>query len=108
MEFKEGAPVRTADGKDVGRVDRVVLNPRTKEVTHVVVRKGLLFREDKIVPLSLIAMATGEGLMLRPDAGDLDHLPPFEETHYVPADEADARAAAYQANMATPLYWYPP
>jgi len=108
MQFKQGAPVYASDGRDVGRIDRVVLNPRTKEVTHIVVRKGFLFTEDKIVPLSLIAMATDDKIMLRPDAGDLDKLPPFEETHYVPVDEAEARAAAYPADMAAPLYWYPP
>lgn len=108
MQFKQGSPVYTADGQDVGRVDRVVLNPKTKEVTHIVVRKGFLFLEDKIVPLSLIASSTEEGVSLRPNAGNLDALPPFEETHYVSADEAEAREAGYAADMAAPLYWYPP
>jgi uncharacterized protein YrrD len=105
MQFKQGSTVHTAEGQDVGRVDRVVLNPKTKEVTHIVVRKGFLFQEDKIVPLSLIASSTEEGILLRPNAGNLDMLPPFEETHYVTAEE-DARGDA--VDLAAPLYWYPP
>jgi uncharacterized protein YrrD len=108
MQFKQGAPVYTSDGKEVGHIDRVVLNPRTKAVTHLVVRKGFLFTEDKIVPISMVAMGTGEGITLRSSAGDLENLPPFEETHYVAVDDAEAHASAYPAEMATPLYWYPP
>src|SRR6266545_4349468 len=108
MQFKQGTGVYTSDGRDVGRIDRVVLDPKTKEVTHIVVRKGFLFTEDKIVPLSLIASALEDQVRLRPDAGDLGALPPFEETHYIPVDEAEARGANYPVGLASPLYWYPP
>lgn len=52
MQFKQGTHVYTIDGKDVGAIDRVVLDPKTDEVTHVVVRRGWLFSEDKVVPIS--------------------------------------------------------
>jgi uncharacterized protein YrrD len=107
MQFKDGTSVYSFDGQDVGRVDRVVLNPKTKEVTHLVVRKGFLFREDKIIPLHLIATATEDRVSLREGAGELDDLPPFEETHYIPLDEAEARTASYPVGMAAPFYWYP-
>lgn len=106
MQFKRDAQVYTSDGHVVGHIDRVVLNPKTKEVTHVVVRKGILFTEDKLVPLSLIASATKNRVTLRPNAGDLNALPLFEETHYIPLDEAEAKAAAYPPDLAMPLYWY--
>ncbi len=95
MQFKQGANVSTFDGKSVGTVDRVVLTPKTKEVTHIVVRKGFLFSEDKIIPLSLITSATENQVTLRQDATDLDKLPPFEEVHYIPLDETEARTAEY-------------
>lgn len=107
MQFKREASVCTSDGHDVGCVDCVVLNPRTKEVTHIVVRKGFLFTEDKLVPLSLVASADGERVTLRPGTEDLNDPPPFEETHYVPLDEDEARASAYSEELASPVYWYP-
>jgi uncharacterized protein YrrD len=108
MQFKDGTHVYSFDGQVVGHVDRVVLNPKTKEVTHIVVRKGFLFTEDKIVPLHLLASATEDRVSLREDAGNLDELPPFEETHYIPLDEADLRNGDYPVGMSSALYWYPP
>lgn len=111
MQFKDGTSVYSFDGQDVGHVDRVVLNPKTKEVTHIVVRKGFLFTEDKVVPLHLIALATEDRVSLREDAGKLDELPPFEETHYIQLDDTDLDTASYTTGttgMAGSLYWYPP
>jgi uncharacterized protein YrrD len=107
MQLKQGAQVVTADGHDVGSIDRVVMDPRTKEVTHLVVRKGFLFTEDKVVPLNLIAAATEDRVRLREDAGDLQALPDFEETHYLPVGEEEV-PRSYTAGYVPPFYWYPP
>lgn len=107
MQFKKGAKVLTADGERVGSIDRVVLEPDTKEVTHLVVEKGFLFSEDKVVPMSLVGPATEEKVTLREDAGDLEKLPDFEESYYVPADTGPRRPLA-PASWARPMYLYPP
>jgi uncharacterized protein YrrD len=108
MQFKNDSKVYTASGQDVGHISRVVLNPKTKEVTHIVVQQGFLFTEDKVVPLDLIASATDQRVTLKANAGDLSKLPPFEETHYVPLDPTEARAAAYPPDLAMPMYSYVP
>jgi uncharacterized protein YrrD len=108
MQFREGARVVTADGEKAGAIDRVVLDPDTKEVTHVVVHKGFLFTEEKVVPLSLVGQATDDKITLRLNADDLEALPDFEMAHYVaaPGDTSPVRSAS--AHWARPLYWYPP
>lgn len=105
MQFKQGVGVRLTDGTSVGQLDRVVVDPRTKEVNYLVVRKGLLFTTDRVVPLTLVAQADENEIVLRTDAGDLEQLPPFEERYYVPAD-SDTVAPASSA--APSLYPYPP
>jgi uncharacterized protein YrrD len=40
MQFTQNANVFTAQGQQVGSLKRVVLDPQTKEVTHIVVEKG--------------------------------------------------------------------
>ena len=55
-----------------------MLDPETKEGTHIVVRKGFLFTEDKVIPMALISAATEEGVTLRENVGDLQTLPLFE------------------------------
>lgn len=108
MEFKKDTDVFTVDDKQVGQVDRVVLDPRTKEVTHIIVRKGWFFTEDKVVPVEMIAEATEAKVRLRSDISNLEALPDFEETHYIAIDEAELARSSRPVTYASPLYWYPP
>ena len=108
MEFKQGTQVYTSDGKAIGSIDRVVLHPKTKEVTDIVVRKGFLFTEDKIIPLSLIASGNDERLTLGGTDSDINTLLPFEENHYIPLDDIEAGTAEYPLGWASPSYWYEP
>jgi uncharacterized protein YrrD len=107
MKLDENARVVTAQGESVGHVDRVVMDPRTKEVSHLVVRKGVLFPEDRVVPIGLIARSTDDQVTLREDAGDLQQLPIFEETHYVPLDDYE-RSRIPAGRYVPPMYWSPP
>jgi uncharacterized protein YrrD len=107
MQFKEDAKVVTADGEKVGTIDRVVLDPNTKEVTHLVVKKGLLFSEDKVVPMSLVGPATEDKVTIRETEEELEQLPDFRETHYVPVKEV-THPEPDTAYWAPPLYLYPP
>jgi sporulation protein YlmC with PRC-barrel domain len=109
MQFRQNAGVHTADGKVAGRIDRVVLDPKTKEVTHIVVRKGFLFTDDKVIPMDLIDAASEAGVMLRENAGDLQALPLFEETHHVRAAESPPTQAGgdIRVNDTPSFYWYP-
>jgi uncharacterized protein YrrD len=108
MEFKQDSPVRTSDGQDAGTVSRVVLNPKTKEVSHIVVSKGLLFPEDKVIPLDLIASASEDEVRLQVEASGLGNLPRFEETHYIALTDEEIRSVSYPVNLASPFYWYLP
>lgn len=109
MEFKEGTGVFTLSDEEVGKINRFVLDPATNEVTHIVVQKGWLLPEDKVVPVDWIGSATQEKVVLREDVGDLEQLPPFEETYFVELTEVEtspARRPTYQ--YAPAYYWYPP
>jgi uncharacterized protein YrrD len=89
MKFKQNANVSTAEGREIGHIDRVVIDPLTKKVTHVVVRKGLLFADERVVPIGMVAEATENYIHLREGAGDPHHLPKFEESRYVRVPEDD-------------------
>jgi len=87
MEFKENAVVLTSANEDVGKIDRIVINPRTKEVTHFVVRKGFLFTRDKVIPVDRVDTATEDQVILKQGTENPDELPDFEETHYILVDD---------------------
>ena len=40
MQFKQNSTVKSASGETVGRVSHFVIDPRTNEITHLVVEKG--------------------------------------------------------------------
>lgn len=101
MQFKEGTNVYTADGEKAGEIERVVIDPLTDEVTHIVVKKGFIFTEEKVVPVRLVKKASEERVDLRV-IEDLDVLPPLKEEHYVPIYETE------ETPQGDTYYWYPP
>lgn len=108
MQFRENAGVFTANGDKVGHIAKVVMSPRTKEVTHLIVREGFLFTEDKVLPIVMVRHATDEQVTLRSDLGEktIDNLPRYEEHYFVPADLADYQNDAAVA-YPTAGYLYP-
>lgn len=131
LELREGADVFTPNGEQVGKVNGFVLDPETNEVTHIVVQKGWLLPEDKVMPFEMINSATEDKVVLNKDIDDLDEFPTFEETHYITPREPDvnrtgptspaeetrrARAVQEEASegrspafsYAPAYYWYPP
>lgn len=109
VELKEGTKVETSDGKELGRISRFVLNPETNEVTHIVVQKGWLLPEDKVIPFDRLSSATDDKVILNEDIRDFDELPPFEESHYIRASDRDTRTGrADNDPISAGYYWYPP
>jgi uncharacterized protein YrrD len=109
MELREGVGVFTSDDKQVGKINRVILDPETNEVTHVVVQKGWLLSEDKVVPLDMIRSTTDEKVRLSGNADDFNKLPPFEESHFVQTRSEDFPQAVDSPYDLSPAYfWYPP
>lgn len=106
MQLRQDAYVVSADGQNVGRLARVVIDPRSNEITHIVVHRGVFFTEDKLVPISLIAAGLENRVTLRDAAKDLTALPNFEETHYLPLSAEEA--TRLPMGQAPSLYWYPP
>jgi uncharacterized protein YrrD len=107
MQFKENAEVLTSAGDKLGRIDRVVIDPKSNELTHLVVKKGVLFTTDKVVPLDKVDTADGDQVVLKEGPADPDDFPDFEETHYVPIDQARAYAKRDLGGL-RPLAWYYP
>ncbi len=105
MHLKAGLTVYDADGDKVGDVKRVVIDPVSLDVSHVVVEKGFFFKEDHVVPAAAIKEADGGDAYLDPGHEAAD-FPPFEERTYVPFDPA---TRAYQPSMeGSTLIFFPP
>ena len=104
MLFKQGTDVFSSDNDKIGTLDRVVMDPKTKEVSHIIVREGFLFTEDKVVPMDLVGSVTEDRIALQGSREHLDELPVYEETHYVRPDTTTDEGEV----SSDTLYWYPP
>lgn len=103
LNFRKNASVLTTDGQRVGHLDRVVIDPKTKRVTQIVIRHGAFFPDDRIAPIEMIGEATEETVRLRDYLGNLHGLPKFEQKDYVDVnDHPDTNPYAES------LYWNPP
>jgi uncharacterized protein YrrD len=114
VELKEGTSVYTPDGRELGKINRFVLDPETDEITHIVIQKGWLFTEDKVIPFASVRSTNEDKVVLDENIPNFDQLPPFKETHYIGLGERDRAARtvpadAYPADVFVPgFYWYPP
>ncbi len=108
MQFIEGAHVYDSQDREVGRISHVVMNPSSGKVTHVVVRQGFIFTEDKVIPIELFKQTTQDRATLYETSEKLEALPNFEETEYIPAEVAEEVGVPAPTNPAVGSYfWYP-
>jgi sporulation protein YlmC with PRC-barrel domain len=112
IQFQKNAKVLAADGQQVGTLERVVLNPETRVVTHIVVhRAAFLKRDSRVVPIYLVAGTDMDQILLLWAAGDLESLPPFEETHLVDregsVDNPSPIVKTPAVDTQTSIYGYP-
>jgi uncharacterized protein YrrD len=107
MQFKENAEVVTSEGDKVGQIDRVVIDPGSKELTHLVVKKGLLFTEDKVISLDLVETATEDRIVLKVGPQDPDDFPDFEETHFIPVKETETFEKRGKKGLSQLAWYYP-
>ena len=80
IQLQKHAHVLASNAQEVGFLERVVLNPETNVITHIVVRMGpLLNKEDRIMPIELVTDTTEDLVLLETDAATVEAMPLFEE-----------------------------
>src|SRR5579859_4710410 len=77
-----GAVVKTADGQEVGRIDRLIVDPYTLAIRSMVVRKGLILSHAVEIPLVAIQDSTEDQVTLRYTADQIKQLPEFVDARY--------------------------
>jgi uncharacterized protein YrrD len=71
--LKKGTPVRNTNG-EVGKLDHVITDSVSNEVTHVVMRHGLLFPDHLVIPVSIITEIGEEGIFIEATNEELKTL----------------------------------
>ena len=103
MRFEKGMDVYTAEGEKIGNISRVVIDAKTRDVTDIVVERGMLAKNEKVIPVGLVNLKNEERIQLLPTNQGVDDFLDYETTHYVPVDQLDAPYESVPG-----AYWYPP
>jgi sporulation protein YlmC with PRC-barrel domain len=83
-----GKDVYCTDGP-AGRSSHLILNPLSRRITHLVVRKRRFPHSDHVVPMELVTETTGSLIRLNCSTHELTLLEPFTETHSIEAGPLD-------------------
>ena len=84
MRLELDAKVCARDGEDIGHIDRAIVDPRTNEVTDIVVRTGTIFGRDIVVPRTDLDRASqdGESVQLDLTKDELERFADFAPEQY--------------------------
>ncbi|HRQ23931.1 MAG TPA: PRC-barrel domain-containing protein [Anaerolineales bacterium] len=94
IQLQKNAAVLTVDGQTVGSLNRVVVDSESRTLNAIVVRTGGLFnKEEKVVPISLVAETLEDQIRLNEKARGMDDFPPFEEEISANGSESAPRPA---------------
>jgi uncharacterized protein YrrD len=105
MKVELGAKVSTADGKEIGTIEKLILDPDGGDVHAVVVRKGLLFGRDVEVELDDLAAGQDGSVRVRYAERELDRLETFREGSYTTPPERSTEYASGYGYPAASLLW---
>jgi sporulation protein YlmC with PRC-barrel domain len=105
IEINIGAVVES-EGREVGRVERVLLDRDSHEVTHLVLRRGgPLDAQQLLMPLGWVARAAHDRIRIERTAAELANLPRFEVQHYARLDELNRRELEQHRSQIKPADW---
>ena len=82
MELQLESPVVSADGVELGKIHRIIFDPRSAEVKSIVLKKGVFFARDVAIPIENVHAATAERVELSLSGQEVDKVPDFIEGDY--------------------------
>jgi hypothetical protein len=89
MEIDFGAKVRSADGKEIGRVGHIIVDSNTKEIAGFMLRGDRNDRGDTIVPIELAEHSDPDGTIhLSCPADEVKGFADFEVDKFVVHEDA--------------------
>jgi sporulation protein YlmC with PRC-barrel domain len=82
VEVRRGEPVHATDGS-IGHIQGLVIDPRNRHVTHVLLQEGHLWGHKEVaIPISAVA-AVDDGIRLSISKREVEDLPPVDIDHPV-------------------------
>ncbi|MGE0130883.1 MAG: PRC-barrel domain-containing protein [Blastocatellales bacterium] len=105
LEINIGATIESR-GREVGRVEQVVLNRDSYEATHLVVKHGgLLSARHLLMPFNWVIGSEHDRVRIDRAEDEITALPNFEMQHYVRLDQLDEEQVEHPRSQIKPSDW---
>ena len=101
MDMHLNAHVECLDGR-VGRLENIILNPKTERVTYLVVRGNDLQNTERLVPERLVKEATHDTVFLSINKKKFEGMKNFIQEEYIPSNITLYMAEQTGWNVGTP------
>jgi len=94
LDLNIGAQVHCKD-QHCGKLIKLVVEPEARQVTDLIVEKGLLLKHDRVLPLSTVGWVTNSEIYLNFEHNELGSYPEYHEREsQEPAPEAKGESYA--------------
>jgi len=105
LEINIGAAIES-QGREVGRIEQVVLNRDSYEATHLVVKQGgLLNARHLLMPFDWVVGSEHDRILIDRTDEEISELPNFEMQHYVRLDQLDEEQLEHPRSLIKPSDW---
>lgn len=107
MQIDLGTPVRTLDDREIGQVDRLILDPDTGQVKAVVIHRGVILTDDVEVSIEAFELDAEGSLRIGYLADQVKDLSRFDPDRYATPHPDSLSAWGYPeaAEMLWPAYY---
>ncbi|MDI7275040.1 MAG: PRC-barrel domain-containing protein [Anaerolineae bacterium] len=92
VDLDIGAEVWASDGELVGTIEGVVLDPYLDEATDVVVSRGALVPQRRVVPVHYVGQVRDHRVELTITASEVERQPELDERDFIPLDRPGPEA----------------
>lgn len=105
MEINIGAAIYS-QGREVARVERVILDAGTYEATHLVIRHGNPLRPAYLLmPLNWVVGSERDQVRIDHSDEEIAALPSFEVQHYIALNQLEQEQTESPRSKIKPLDW---
>lgn len=94
-KIRIGSPVLCREGRAVGEVDRVVVDPKNGRLTHLAVRAKCPFTHDVVLPVAAVRAVAADAVLLNLSALEVQVMPDYFEEDYVSPAAEEMPAGPY-------------
>jgi uncharacterized protein YrrD len=99
MDIRIGARILSSDDRHLGYVDRIILEPDTRELFGIIAHKGHVLTRDRVIETVFIDSVAGDIVRLRLSADNADRLPRFVEHEFIAPTPEELRTMPYPMDV---------